>query len=75
MLAYKKKRKIINYSYQTSEDNVVGKMKIAALDEDMLARQKVPSVATYRVCTKGICVCMPDKPEPPLGKPVPPPVG
>lgn len=36
VLAYKKKRKIINRAYQTAPDNIVGKMTIAALDEDML---------------------------------------
>ena len=35
-MAYKQKRNIINYSYQTRADNIVGKMTIAALDEEML---------------------------------------
>lgn len=39
VLAYKKKRKIINFSYQTSADNIVGKMTIRALDAEMLARE------------------------------------
>jgi hypothetical protein len=37
VLDYKKRRKIINYSYQTQADNIVGKMTIAALDREMLA--------------------------------------
>src|SRR4051794_18972214 len=37
VLAYKTKRNIINLSRQTSPDNVVGKMTIAALDAEMLA--------------------------------------
>jgi hypothetical protein len=37
VLAYKKRRKIINYSYQTQADDIVGKMTIAALDKEMLA--------------------------------------
>jgi len=37
VFAYKKRRKIINYSYQTQADNIVGKMTIAALDREMLA--------------------------------------
>jgi peptidoglycan hydrolase-like protein with peptidoglycan-binding domain len=40
VLAFKKKRKIINRSYQTTADNIVGKMTIAALDNEMVARQK-----------------------------------
>ena len=37
VLAYKKKRRIINFSYQTQADDIVGKMTIAALDKEMLA--------------------------------------
>lgn len=36
VLAYKTKRAIINRSYQTKADNIVGKMTIAALDKEML---------------------------------------
>jgi hypothetical protein len=35
VLAYKKKRRIINYSYQKHEDNIVGKMTINSLDKEM----------------------------------------
>ena len=35
VLAYKKARNIINRSYQTQADNIVGKMTIARLDEDI----------------------------------------
>ena len=35
VLAYKTKRRIINYSYETSADDIVGKMTIAALDREM----------------------------------------
>ena len=35
VLDYKTKRHIINTSYQTRPDNVVGKMTITALDEEM----------------------------------------
>jgi hypothetical protein len=37
VLAYKKKRRIINFSYQTQADDIVGKMTIAALDTEMAA--------------------------------------
>jgi hypothetical protein len=35
VLAYKQKRRIINFSYQTQADDIVGKMTIAALDREM----------------------------------------
>jgi hypothetical protein len=37
VLAYKKKRNIINRSYQKQADNIVGKMTMAFLDREMLA--------------------------------------
>ena len=39
VLAYKKKRNIINRSYQTQADNIVGKMTIQSLDKDMSAAE------------------------------------
>jgi hypothetical protein len=36
VLNYKTKRKIINFSYQTTPDDIVGKMTIAALDAEMV---------------------------------------
>ncbi len=35
VLAFKRKRKIINYSYQTEADDIVGKMTIAAMDREL----------------------------------------
>ena len=35
VLAYKRKRQIINRSYQAQADNIVGKMTISALDREM----------------------------------------
>lgn len=35
VLAYKAKRRIINFSYQTKPDNIVGKMTIRVLDAEM----------------------------------------
>jgi hypothetical protein len=35
VLAYKKKRRIINRAYQSIEDDIVGKMTIASLDREM----------------------------------------
>jgi hypothetical protein len=39
VLAYKQKRNIINRSYQTQADNIVGKMTIQSLDKEMTAAQ------------------------------------
>ena len=39
VLAYKRKRNIVNRSYQTQADNIVGKMTIAALDADVLLHE------------------------------------
>jgi hypothetical protein len=51
VLAYKRKRKIINFSYQSQADNIVGKMTIARMDEDILAVERGP--ATRAVCPSG----------------------
>jgi hypothetical protein len=40
VLAYKQKRNIINRSYQTRADNIVGKATIAALDAEMLEKER-----------------------------------
>jgi hypothetical protein len=42
VLAYKQKRNIINRSYQTQADNIVGKMTIASLDREMLKHEALP---------------------------------
>ena len=51
VLAYKRKRKIINRAYQTTEDNIVGKMTIASLDKEMFERQYTPGPAGSKICT------------------------
>ncbi len=43
VLDYKTKRKIINKSYQTKPDNIVGKMTIKALDDEMVTRENKPA--------------------------------
>lgn len=43
VLELKRKRKIINLSYQTSPDNIVGKMTIARLDDELVALEQRPS--------------------------------
>jgi hypothetical protein len=42
VLAYKKKRKIINRSYQSTADDIVGKMTIAALDKELRLKERAP---------------------------------
>ena len=42
VLNYKRARKIINFSYQTTADNIVGKMTIATLDGEMLKGEARP---------------------------------
>jgi hypothetical protein len=48
VLAYKRKRGIINRSRQTQADNIVGEMTIAALDREMVDKEKPP---TGKVCS------------------------
>ena len=38
--AYKQKRDIVNRSYQTQADAIVGKMTMASLDKEMLQRER-----------------------------------
>jgi hypothetical protein len=38
VLKFKQKRRIINFSYQTQADNIVGKMTIAAMDKELANR-------------------------------------
>jgi hypothetical protein len=40
VLAFKRRRHIINTSYQTQADNIVGKMTIAAMDREVLSRER-----------------------------------
>jgi hypothetical protein len=42
VLAFKKKRNIINRTYQSQADNIVGKMTIAALDKEMSEKENEP---------------------------------
>ncbi|HLW91063.1 MAG TPA: hypothetical protein VKS78_07165 [Roseiarcus sp.] len=44
VLAYKQKRSIINRSYQTQADNIVGRMTMASLDSEMLKKENLPPV-------------------------------
>ncbi len=48
VLAYKQRRQIINRSYQSSADNIVGRMTMAALDGEMARAEQRPPL---RGCT------------------------
>lgn len=40
VLAFKRARNIINYSYETQVDNIVGKMTIAAMDIELVQAER-----------------------------------
>src|SRR6516162_6990378 len=42
VLVYKQERNIVNYTYQTQADNIVGKMTMAALDRELLDQEMKP---------------------------------
>lgn len=50
VLEYKKARNIINKAYQNAADDIVGKMTIKSLDDEMLALQKDPLPYRQRIC-------------------------
>lgn len=52
VLAYKSKRNIVNRAYQTTADNIVGKMTIAKMDDE-LVRLDLRAVPGRVVCTGG----------------------
>ena len=54
VLTYKKQRDIINRTYQTQADNIVGKMTIAALDREMLAKESEQPPAGARSLVIGM---------------------
>lgn len=50
VLAFKKKRQIINRAYQTNPDDIVGKMTIAALDKELLQKEAMLSAPQKPFC-------------------------
>jgi hypothetical protein len=66
VLAFKRKRKIINTRYQTTEDDIVGKMTITALDDELAAFE-----ARARLLATGRCI-RGDGPAPPRKRAAPP---
>ncbi len=53
VLAFKRKRNIINHAYEKQVDNIVGKMTVAALDREMLRKEQeqrpLPDRSTYSI--------------------------
>jgi hypothetical protein len=55
VLDYKQKRDIVNRSYQTTADNIVGRMTIAALDRDMVRKESAaPHVVPVLLLAFGV---------------------
>jgi hypothetical protein len=52
VLAYKRKRHIINPSYQTAPDNIVGIKTIAAMDRELNALPRPPMPTRVQRCTR-----------------------
>ena len=52
VLAFKSARKIVNFSYQTKPDNVVGIMTIKAIDDELLRLSPEPKPTPARHITK-----------------------
>jgi hypothetical protein len=44
VLAFKRARRIINFAYERQADDIVGKMTLAALDEELVKRRRPPGV-------------------------------
>ena len=49
VLAYKKRRDIINRSYQTQADNIIGIMTVAAMDEELLAQENNTTISVTTI--------------------------
>jgi hypothetical protein len=57
VLAFKQKRNIINRSYQSQADNIVGKMTMAALDQALAQRERTLTIDGGRCHFGGDCGC------------------
>jgi|FEC22Drversion2_1045045.scaffolds.fasta_scaffold01649_2 hypothetical protein len=53
VLSFKTTRGIVNRTYQTQPDDIVGKMTISALDEEMVALENQPDDDVDEVCCNG----------------------
>ncbi len=57
VLSFKQKRNIINRSYQSQADNIVGKMTMAALDQALAQRERTLTVDGGHCHFGGDCGC------------------
>src|SRR5207342_3919648 len=53
VLAFKRKRRIINTMYQTKEDDIVGIMTITALDDELAAFETAARLRSTGRCPRG----------------------
>jgi hypothetical protein len=49
VLTYKTTRNIVNRSYQTQADNIVGKMTIAAMDKELLISDQATTIEAIAI--------------------------
>lgn len=56
VLAYKTKRKIVNRTYQSQADNIVGIMTIKAMDDELVNNQIAMQPSPQRTCER-LCGC------------------
>jgi hypothetical protein len=49
VLSYKTKRNIINRSYQTQADNIVGIMTMASLDKEMVQQEQTTTITVENI--------------------------
>jgi hypothetical protein len=54
VLSYKTARNIINAAYESTADDIVGKMTIASLDQELIARQTEPTILPDARCSHPI---------------------
>ena len=64
VLAFKKKRKIINTSYQKTEDDIVGIMTITALDNELAVFEAQAKLRSDGRCVRGNGPFAPVKKQP-----------
>jgi peptidoglycan hydrolase-like protein with peptidoglycan-binding domain len=63
VLAYKRKRNIVNTSYQATADDIVGKMTIASLDREMHEKQERAPALPKLVCSRPVGSPLPPSPD------------
>lgn len=59
VLAYKRRRAIINRSYQSTPDDIVGKMTIESLDSELFQKQEIPIPHPKMMCSRPLSPALP----------------